>query len=432
MYTKSLNTKNSNFTIQKIWIVFAVCLAILAGTYNNLFSYVALALSAFALVILSEEDIIAFLMFLMPFANIFKASPESQSFFTYLILLYVLICVFKNPRLHNKFLFTFLLLFAFLMTQTIIIFNLMRVIKFLVNILFIYFALNAYSTSNSNRIFIFYILGILISSAIAALQIIPNLSNYVEAEELLIEYEQFYRFTGLYSDPNYYSINVIIALCLIVVLNHNKALKNIWAIALSVVMVLFVSMTLSKSAFAMLVLPLILLFYSKIKKKKYFVFISLVTLSVVLMQEIFFKDGGIFDLTLRRFDSATDLTTLTTGRYKLWVTYVEFLCSDFKMMLFGGGFGAELIEKRASHNTYIDLIYYLGIIGTVILLSVFGVLLNLKKNTKKANLLNYSVWICMAIMYFFLSELFYYDWAFHVIIATYISKLNMSRVNEEK
>ena len=65
--------------------------------------------------------------------------------------------------------------------------------------------------------------------------------------------------------------------------------------------------------------------------------------------------------------------------------------------------------------------------GTVLLSLVFYALIKIRKGTSKSNLLNYSVWISIALMYFFLSELFYFDWAFHILIAICVLKMDMTK-----
>ena len=114
-------------------------------------------------------------------------------------------------------------------------------------------------------------------------------------------------------------------------------------------------------------------------------------------------------------------------RSDIWQSYCEFFLDNPFSTLFGGGFGAQYWQRHAAHNTYIDLIYYLGIIGTVLLALVFYALIKIRKGPSKSNLLNYSVWICIVLMYFFLSELFYVDWAFHIIIAICVSKMDMTK-----
>ena len=414
-----------------LWIALAVCAAIVAGTFTGIATYLAFVLTVVAIVLLTEEDALCLMMMIMPFANIFKPSVDAQSFFTYLILFYVLWHFVKYQSIHKGFLKALAFLIVFLAVQMSVSVHILRTIKFVANLILIYLAVKSCDSGGIKKVCIFYILGIVLSTSVAALNIIHNLSDYIGAKDITIENEQVSRFTGMYADPNYFSINVIISLCLIVILNHKKELAAIPAIFLGVLLVMFATMTLSKSAFLMLSLPLVLLLYSKVKSGKYFVVFCVLLLCVIGAFEVFAGNIEIFNDVLHRLDQASDVNSLTTGRSNIWVNYFNYLVSHPVTFLFGGGFGAALVGSRASHNTYIDMLYYLGIGGTILLISVLRVLSNIRSNTARLNLLNYSIWICVAIMYFFLSELFYFDWAFHIIIAILILRTNMTQAIDE-
>lgn len=427
----SNNIKSSSQSRKKLWLAFIVCIAIVAGTFNGIVSYLAFVLSILAIVLLTEEEALCFIMLIMPFANIFKSAPDSQSFFTYLILFYVFWYFLKKGYIHKLFLYSLALFLVFLMLQMFMSINILRTIKFVANILLIYIAVKSNTGNSNKKIFLFYIIGVALSSSIAALNVIPNLSSYIGEKESWIQSEQVFRFAGMYGDPNYYAVNLIIALCLIVILNHKKELTVIPSVCLGALMVVFVGMTMSKSAFLMLILPLLLLLYSKANKRNYLVLLCVAVAGIVFVNLLFSGKIEMFNLVLSRLTKSSDIDSLTTGRAHLWQSYFNFLMSEPITLLFGGGFGAALLESHASHNTYIDLIYYLGIIGTALLLFVFATLINIKKSKTKLNFFNYSIWICIAIMYFFLSQLFYFDWPFHIIIAIFILKMNMTQVKGE-
>ena len=431
----SNNIKSSLWTTKGFWIAAVTCTAIIAGTFSGIVSYIAFFLSVLAIVLLSQEDGLCFMMIVMPFANIFKSSPESQSFFTYLVLIYVLWYIVKTRYVHKTFLLAIGVLVIYLLVQMTVSSNMLRTIKFVANLLFIYLSVKSEASRNIDNIkklCLFYITGIVVSSTMAALNIIPNLIDYIGTEDVWLQTGQMERFTGMYSDPNYYSVNVIISLCLIVILNHKKLLSAIPSVCLAAALVIFVGLTLSKSAFLMLMLPLFLLILSKIKRKNYFVLFCVLVVCIVLAVQILSGKIEMFSGVIYRLDEATDIDSLFTGRSYIWQNYLEFLYENPLKLMFGGGFGAEILDDLAAHNTYIDSLYYLGIIGTLLLALVFGVLLNINKSTEKLNFFNYSVWICIGVMYFFLSELFYFDWAFHVVIGIWILKMDMSPVRSVK
>jgi hypothetical protein len=275
--------------------------------------------------------------------------------------------------------------------------------------------------------FVFYIIGVVATSSLSALGVIPNLSDYIGSKEMMLQGEQIVRFAGMYGDPNYYTINLIISLCLIVILSHKKLLGVIPAVGLSALLIFFAGMTASKSAFLMLVLPLCFLMYSKLKKRNYFVLLVVAALSIVAVNLLFSGKIEIFNNALSRIDNAAEVNSLTTGRSNIWISYCEFFLDHSVSTLFGGGFGAQYWQEHAAHNTYIDMIYFLGVTGTVLLALVLFALIKIRKGPSKSNLLNYSVWICIALMYFFLSELFYFDWAFHILIAICVLRIDMTK-----
>ena len=401
-------------------------ISVVLGTFISAFSIVALALSVAALFILSEEDSLCTLVFTMSFANIFKASPGSQSFFTYLILVYVLFYMLKKRKMDLKVLISLMILFAFLLLQFMISMDVLRSVKFFVNLLLIYFAVNLNFKNDYKKVFHFYIVGVIVSSLIAFFNVIPNLNEYVGLKDIGgKEFDDFVRFAGMYGDPNYYAVNVILSLCLIILLQHKKQINAIFALACAAVLVMFTILTYSKSAFLMLALPSVLLLYSKIKSRKYLLFAILAIACVIVLFNVLLGKIEFLQTILSRFEEADDANSFTGGRITFWQNYIEVITESFKNSMFGGGFGAELIEGNAPHNTFVDLWYYLGLTGVGLLILSFVSIAKTVKNPPRKNLLNYSAWICILIMYMFLSEIFYFDWAFHIIIAILALKTDL-------
>ena len=410
------------------WAALIICALVIMGTISHIFAYVAFALSVFALFFLSEEDRLCFVALLMPFANVFKSAPGAQSFFTYLLIVYVLYGLLQKPKMKASFLMSFLLLCAFVVLQMHANMDILKAIKFLVFVLFIYVAIGAKTTNDHRKVFLFYILGVIISSLVASLNIIPNLTDYVEEVALGGANNDEARFTGLYPDPNYYTVNVIISLCLVVILNHKKQLGTRPALLLAVPLVVFAIMTYSKSAFLMLLLPVVLLLYSRMKRKNHFVFLVLMIVVGLVLFGIFSGQFEAFAVVLERFGSDGNADDVTTGRYSIWMNYLNHL-SDINVYTFiGAGMGAEYLNGRAAHNTYIDLMYYLGVIGIVILFVTIFNASKQKKTPPKRNLLNYGGWFCVIPMYFFLSELFFFDCPFHILMTLLIYKTDMQSV----
>lgn len=428
---KELRTKFiKSLSEYKLWLAsFGLMLLIVAGTFSSIFTYLAFALAVVSIIFLSENNAMALIMFCMSFANIFKASTGAQSFFTYLILLFVLICVIRYGKFNSTFLCAMMIFVLFLLIQMPFSANILRTIKFIANIFIIYYVTILLDQKQYSKIFIAYVLGVIIASTIAASGLIPNLADFIGSKELGNMYGEEARFSGLYPDPNYYSTNVIISLCLLVILNFKKKLNAVVSIFLAVLLIAFSIMTFSKSAFLMLVLPTILLIYSKIKCKRYFLAVGITVFVVAVIVAVLSGKIEALEIVIARFKEADDLSSLTTGRSDIWLYYIEYLFDNPLVFFFGRGFGADMLG-RAAHNTYIDLFYYLGLVGVVILVAVFILIIRQSQRSSKYNFLNFGIWICVACMYFFLSQMFYFDWAFHITIAILVAKMNMNPIAE--
>ncbi|MBQ8027367.1 MAG: O-antigen ligase family protein [Clostridia bacterium] len=242
------------------------------------------------------------------------------------------------------------------------------------------------------------------------------------------------RFSGLYSDPNYYAVGMIISLCLLIVLFHRSGMKPLSAVVFAVPIVYFLIQTYSKSAIIMIVVAIAFLVYSFCKKRNYFVVI-VITAATALIAVLAFS-GWIpaLQTVVERFmasDTAEgmDVSKLTTGRADLWQSYAKHVITNIEVGLFGEGISSSTLGAQPAHNTYLDVFYYLGCAGgSLLFLSLAAILEQSRLVAMKRNFLNYSVLICILIMYFFLSELFYFDPPFQIFLA--FTVLNLP--NEEK
>ena len=98
--------------------------------------------------------------------------------------------------------------------------------------------------------------------------------------------------------------------------------------------------------------------------------------------------------------------------------------------MFGSGAGAQYLNDAAAHNTYIDFIYYYGIFGSIIYISVL--VCAIKDVEQKQAKMNLMPIICLFGTFLSLSCLMYFDFIFCIIMAVYISKYNfLSSENKE-
>lgn len=237
---------------------------------------------------------------------------------------------------------------------------------------------------------------------------IPGLSQYmriVRAYEISID---VYRFTGLYTDPNYLTQNLIITcMSIIVLINQNKLRKKYFM--LCVILIYFGILTISKSFLLMLAIGVIIYYAISIKEKKYLKSMLLIICASIFGICILTGKITIFDDVISRLLSSDDITT---GRVDIWKNYVEYLLAHPVKLIIGNGIGTSALNYLA-HNTYLDFLYYYGIVGTIVF--IMGVKYAIGYKEKKKTITNLAPLICFSILSFCLSNIQMYDFVYIII-----------------
>lgn len=423
-----MNTSTMTERIKWRWELPLLAILICLGTIENVFSLLAFAICAVIIVCAPRQTGLCMMVFLMSFANIFKLSPGSQSFFTYLILLSVVCWAFVNRSISQRVLMLWALLLVYTAAQTFASFDVLRMVKFFANFLFIYYALRSDINESYKHVFFWYIFGVVCAAAVVALGLLPDIYSYIGEKNEFIGEVNLNRFAGMYGDPNYFAVNVIISLCLTVLLYHRGIIKALFGLALAAALVTFAIMTYSKSALLMLLLPLVLLLYSRIKNRRYFALAVVSVAAVVILLGALAGKFSFLDPILTRFDEASNVNDFTSGRSEIWRSYIDYFLENPIALFLGKGLGAPLVNGHGAHNTYIDVLYYLGLVGGVLLIALLFALSRCVANDTRKNLLNYSVLLTILVMYFFLSEIFYFDVAFHILLAIMAINLPLKNV----
>jgi O-antigen ligase len=133
----------------------------------------------------------------------------------------------------------------------------------------------------------------------------------------------------------------------------------------------------------------------------------------------------LFNNTVERLGKAEDASSLTTGRSDLWKDYLEYILQNPLVVLCGKGVGAAILHGHAAHNTYIEMVYFLGLCGIAFLLATLVGLAKMLPRPFKRNMLNYGIIVTLLVMYFFLGQIFYFDFAFQIMLAIIVFKLNI-------
>lgn len=369
-----------------------------------------------ALYILGEKNIaeVKYLfVFLIPLAAIFKYGPETTSFVT--ILMLVGIVRFVSSRVIDKDFFIAYLLFSVFCVVAIPT-DTITAIKQMMIPLFVYYFLRHDEDFDKCTAVKVYIASVLVASIIGLLKgYIPHLANYVVDKSLRVQAGVYAnRFSGLNGDPNYYSVNILLSFVLTVYLLIKKKLSTIIGVVLITAFVVFGAYTNSKSFIAILACAVAFAIISSINNKNYLLAFAFIIATLIGVIQIINGRLGIFTLLIQRFQSGKSISDLTTGRSGYFVMYLDYIREHIKVLLVGNGISSALLNGVAPHNTYIDFIYYYGVIGTFIWLCMFRS--SIKRYCLEKNIVYYLPMIVILIAYLFLSELKYMDFQLHVSI----------------
>lgn len=385
---------------------FLLCVfLLLMNTAVGAVSYVTLMITAITVFFGRDDFVLQNLVFLMPFALIFKNHPDATSFYTYLLLLYVA----KNLLYGKLFPGYILVFFIYLAAIQVVTnsFSALRSVKLVANLLFVYYAYTERDVYRKTDLYICFVLGFTLASLMAFLDSSTfRISLFLRNVDYV---DGHVRYTGLNADPNFYSISVVVTLILLLILRRDKKLPDTLIGVIAALMIWCAIKTYSKSVILMLAFPVFLFMYMNHKEQKALTQLILVAALAVFAVNLAAGRIDALSVVLDRFKGGSgNLDSLTTGRTRLWQAYLQYYATHPVSTLFGFGVGAELkIIRSGAHNIYIDMIYYLGVIGE---LWIFGLLDSISRERRDMsaarNIVNYSVNIVLAIMYMFLPGLF--------------------------
>lgn len=394
---------------------------ILFGTLNPLFMIAAFFIGIVAILRNPIKYTGCLILFLLPMAGIFKLSPESMSLFTFweffLILYWFYLKHFVVNKLEMGALGFIGYLFCVEAANGVLAIN--ANIKLVAGCLILLLFMQLGYEKMYKPVFLSYILGYIASSFFRLLDGKPfAISAFVMAKETRVGLDYFNRFSGLYGDPNYYCINIIIALILVAILLRNRKIKLYTAIIIAIPLFYFAALTNSKSAFLMLIVPAGLFIKVFWDRRSYVLFVFSIITVIIFTLLVFSGKISLFSVVLERLSMGRSmgLDSLTTDRSAIWRNYFSYFNTNLLSDLFGRGLGYITLNNAAAHNTYIDLLYQLGIVGTFWLMGVIIGGFKRYRTNYNRSIVNYGVIICIAAMYFFLSELQFWDPPFHFVI----------------
>lgn len=384
--------------------------------------YACLLIGVIAVVALPTDALFCFLLFGYPYANLLAIAPGGFSLFILLELLSIGILFLRGSfrSIHFPVLAGLGLLFLIIMFTVDALSDVKYYVLVLKIVLLLYIFVKNYKKNASRYYFTFFLTSIILSSIIGLFKLkIDRLLLFFKSD---LNYEAIgnvyvMRFSGINPDPNHYSIPLILCITVCLLSIFSKQAKYVWIrIAAFLMLVLFGLMTLSKS---FILIFLVTMFFSFIILAKRSRIRTLCIFIVMLMIGSLLIPKETVGNMLYRFMNITNTNVSTmNGREAIWNNYITEINSSSFSKWMGHGMQAALLNGRASHNIFIEMIYRCGILGMVVYIgTLISVILSNNKIKSRRGILSYWGFVVIIVQYCFLSGFTVYDYTYYLMIA---------------
>lgn len=215
------------------------------------------------------------------------------------------------------------------------------------------------------------------------------ISPYMASKKVWSNGDDFIRFTALFPNPN--NLAMLSEICLALLTYYVLRNKFNWIDTISYITfaVLGIS-SLSKTFLILFLVMLFILFIWMCKRFSKQIFWTIIAVCTgIILIAIFASDYLFTYLNRFMFLDPENLTleeilnVITTYRYGLWKSVIDYLLMNPIVLVFGRGLGAPLIESISAHNFYLSMVYEIGIVGSLLFVSMFVILYFChKKRTK--------------------------------------------------
>lgn len=329
---------------------------------------------------MNRYDFLPMMLFYLPWSTVMKFDSESFTWFTFIIpIFFIYMCFFRRkqenavkiPYQHILLALTLIgiTLLAKVISQNKISFS---YIIFITMIIFFPIYLKTYKEKICFEKCILFLTFGVISACVAAeiLMKYPHMMQYID----IYSWEQkgLIRLSGFYGDANFYSVHIILAISGILIISMmNKFNTPIFYISILLILIYFGMKSVSKM-FLFITLGIVGLWVVSILISKLELKIKIGILVGIMIGISFICLSGIFDNVLfmytTRLEMSNNISSLTTGRFDLVLKYSDYFQKNPKELLIGIGLSERYPEgiNKAAHNTILQLIYQLGIVGSIV------------------------------------------------------------------
>lgn len=324
---------------------------------------------------------------LMQWQYVFKTEYNSFSMFTFITIIFVFIqgiFLFRKKVFNKKILLCILLLaiisvISIAASPSLEMSDILFAISWIMN--FVAVLLISVSTNEGTDLKK-YILCFVVSTIVCGIvgfigrYLVNTFDFYNKYKSLPVNVNGLvlYRLTGVDIDPNFFSLQVLMSISLLVPLKiDNKKMKTISIF----ILIIFGILTISKMFILILLLVVAMFVFVKRNYIKNAFFNTklkhIIVLSFVIII-ITYSFPKIYNMYFSRLEEVDDMNALTSGRSEIWNNYTDKIMSDNKILLIGNGLSTNYLYGFSAHNGYLAGLYQIGVIGFIIFVLFYVVL----------------------------------------------------------
>ncbi|CQR57844.1 putative membrane protein [Paenibacillus riograndensis SBR5] len=193
-----------------------------------------------------------------------------------------------------------------------------------------------------------------------------------------VVFSQYNRILGIYNDPNVFGYFLVMILAIKIASTRKKT----W-LSYVLIFIDFLFILLSQSRWCILISVVLLIFYFVQMNK--FSKVRFAVISIILLISLIFLYPNIVNIIITRFNkNISGDTNFTDPRFVHWAYYINDLRSVIPHLLFGKGLGATGMGNNyiIMENSYLDIMYKLGLIGVCVYYINIGILFIYKYKSK--------------------------------------------------
>lgn len=373
------------------------CVLLYAGIWggllvSNYFFLLVVGYTILISVFAKTENTFYHLLFLLPYSAIFKLSPTSTSLFTYLMIGTGVILLFRKKHVKPIPIITIMIFVVYAILGMGNSYT--TVLKMIAGLLLLYIFVNTVEKDDFKNQIMAYGLGMLGSSIIGTMKDTwVRLTVYFnDIDFVYVDGVRSLRFSGLNYDPNYYAIGVVIVIFLIARLLFHKEGNRLFAGGIMIALAVFGFLSYSKMFLLSSAILLAIFVFYRMKSPKKILTTLICTALILLLFYRLADNSGYLDTIMERLSGGD----ISTGRFDMWGGYLEYILNSTKTLLLGDGLGSPYYLSHGPHNAYIEVVFFLGLLGGCLFIFTIVCIIN------SVRYVNKRIFIHRALIFMFL------------------------------